>query len=51
MLPPVFKSMIGYSVRSNKSPVLTTSDLRKKTMLLPSVFAGRCMMITASSLK
>ena len=36
---------------SIRSPTLTTSSIRKWTMLLPSVFDGTCMISTGSSLK
>ena len=45
------RSIIGYPVRSNRSPELTTSDFRNSTTLLPSVVPVTCVMITGSSLK
>ena len=38
-LPPLFRSMIGYSVGSKMSPVAMTSARRNRTILSPSVVA------------
>ena len=52
MVPPLATSMNGYITVVNRSPVASTSDWRKNTMLSPSVCAfGSWMIWTASPLK
>src|ERR1051326_6466862 len=52
MLPPASRLITGYVLVLKISPVLTTSDRRKKTMVSPSVCAeGASMVITDSPLK